>query len=219
MKSGYFYFGKNRTFSFCIALKLMILTAVILCLTVSVSFSARAKDSPSGSVITDINYKEGRLKVSAEAQDFQGVINRVAEETGVKLSLTIPVDEKITAHFDLPLEEGLQRILDGKSYIFLYSAKARLSHVMVLTASAEDSQLFYKAINDNSVSGRTLQDEEDQKISASDRERLKEMLEDYTGESEDITDQIYNSLEDMKNTLKDIKNIENEVTNQLAPLQ
>ena len=85
---------------------------------------------------SDVDFKDGLLRVSVEKQSFKEVMAIVARKTGIEVLIENPTDDELTMSFDyLPLEKGLKKLLRGMNYAFKRSwggkSSGRLTNVMV----------------------------------------------------------------------------------------
>ncbi len=69
-----------------------------------------------------IEYNRGLLTLSVEDVNLKHVLTAVAEETGISVWYLKDFEKPITTDFnDLPLQQGLRRILRGMNYALIYS--------------------------------------------------------------------------------------------------
>ena len=69
-----------------------------------------------------VEYNRGLLTLSVENVNLKHVLTAVTEETGISVWYLRDFEKPITTEFnDLPLQQGLRRILRGMNYAFLYS--------------------------------------------------------------------------------------------------
>lgn len=69
-----------------------------------------------------IEYNRGLLTLSVENVNLKHVLTAVAEETGISVWYLKDFEKPITTDFnDLPLQQGLRRILRGMNYALIYS--------------------------------------------------------------------------------------------------
>jgi hypothetical protein len=119
----------------------------LFCLLVLVVFSGRVFFAWAGAADGSLQMtveSEG-LTVSAKAVPLTKVLQEVARKTAVPIKGRLPAtDERITLEFhDLTIEEGIERILEGYSYAFVFSEEKegdlssprRLSEVWIFSKS------------------------------------------------------------------------------------
>jgi len=69
-----------------------------------------------------IEYNRGLLTLSVENVNLKHVLTAVAEETGISVWYLKDFEKPITTDFnELPLQQGLHRILRGMNYALIYS--------------------------------------------------------------------------------------------------
>jgi hypothetical protein len=104
---------------------------------------ARAADEPKPEGAFVVKVDGERLTVQLEGIPLQAAMKAIERESGVALALLTPLTEEITIAFDdLPLEQGLRRLLGNRSYILFYAAAgpgqpAALRQVKVLPKGRE----------------------------------------------------------------------------------
>jgi hypothetical protein len=71
----------------------------------------------------DVNYtkRDKTLSVKSEGQDLVDLLYDIMEETGIRIEIAEGVEGTVHDEFqDLPVEDGLKRILKTKNYSFIY---------------------------------------------------------------------------------------------------
>ncbi len=165
---------------------------------------ATEKDTPQGEKFSDVDFKDGLLKVSVEKQSFKEVMAIVAIKTGIKVVIDNPTDDELTMSFDyLPLEKGLKKLLRGKNYAFKRSwgdlPSGRLTHVMVFGMTEGISVAMV---------------EEKEWITKLDQQhRLDELLEGISMNGDDLRIQIDKAMKKIREVgiSKEIKMVKGEV--------
>ncbi len=75
------------------------------------------------SVTAGIDYRDGRIKISVDERPLEDVVEEVARKTGVRVIDNHPSREAVSMHLDyLPVAASLQRLLQGRDYVFFYRA-------------------------------------------------------------------------------------------------
>ncbi|OGW17570.1 MAG: hypothetical protein A3G93_01345 [Nitrospinae bacterium RIFCSPLOWO2_12_FULL_45_22] len=75
----------------------------------------------TGKNISFIKIQNDLLTVRLKDTPLQKVLKEIARQSGLKILLYIPIEDKVSLEFyALPLERGLHRILCDKNHIFLY---------------------------------------------------------------------------------------------------
>jgi len=76
-----------------------------------------------GGAVCVIEVKEGKISANIVGAPIAEVVGKIAETTQAKVTHGALPNVTVTATFkDLPLEEGIGRILETFNYIFLYQA-------------------------------------------------------------------------------------------------
>jgi hypothetical protein len=91
---------------------------------------------------------EGRLTVAAHNEPLKVVLHEIEQKSGLRIFVARSLDERLSASFEgLPLEEGLQRLLEGQNVIFIYGpseggppSRIVLTEVVVLSKGAGDQR-------------------------------------------------------------------------------
>jgi hypothetical protein len=95
-------------------------TAFLLLVTLFVASSTRAQAPLT------VEWKEGRLGVTAERVPLAQILQAVARRTGVEIRGLEGLQEKVSVHFaNLPLREGLQKLLTPVNYFLLEKTAPR----------------------------------------------------------------------------------------------
>ena len=79
-----------------------------------------------------VSVDRDRLTVRLKGIPLGMALKAIAQKSGVALTLEAPLEEEVTIAFDdLPVEEGLRRLLGSRSFVFVYAA-AELGQPVVL---------------------------------------------------------------------------------------
>jgi hypothetical protein len=74
-------------------------------------------------VTTGIDYRDGRIRISVDGRPLEDVVEEVARKTGIRVIDNHPSQEAVSIHLDyLPVAASLQRLLQGRDYVFFYRA-------------------------------------------------------------------------------------------------
>ena len=102
---------------------------ILLLLSLLLPLPLGSQDAPSGTVSGEaglpeglsFQFKEGFLSVDIEEVPLDQVLRAIAEEAGIRLVFYGRPQEEISVTFtDVPLDRGLERVLKGRGFIFLY---------------------------------------------------------------------------------------------------
>jgi len=92
-----------------------------------------------------IRITDGHLTADIIGSSLQKALEAIAQKSGIRIFLDGPTAEKVTIKFqNLPLDEGLRRLLHGKNAAFIYSeasggnttSPARLDAVYIFTGGS-----------------------------------------------------------------------------------
>jgi hypothetical protein len=74
-----------------------------------------------------IAVRDGRLTINVEGSPLSIVLDVIAGESGVSIRGDVPLGARVTANFrDVPIDEGLTRILGTRSAVFVYADDAEV---------------------------------------------------------------------------------------------
>jgi HEAT repeat protein len=125
-------------------MRLVGLLFVTLLFSLSGGFDpARAEEEPKPEGAFVVKVDGERLTVRLQGIPLHAALKAIERESGVALALLTPLTEEITIAFEnLPLEQGLRRLLGNHSYILFYAATgpgqpAALRQVKVLPKGRE----------------------------------------------------------------------------------
>jgi type II secretory pathway component GspD/PulD (secretin) len=81
-----------------------------------------------------ITLEKGRLTVIVHDEPLRGVLEEVAQKSGLKIVVAPAIDERVSANVQaLPLDEGVRRLLKSQNIVLLYAqASGDLSSRVVL---------------------------------------------------------------------------------------
>jgi hypothetical protein len=98
-----------------------------------------------------VEYNRGFLTLSVENVNLKHALTAVAEETGISVWYLRDFEKPITTEFnDLPLQQGLRRILRGMNYALIYSPSTEkkrgevLAGVYVLSKQGSRSRQTFR---------------------------------------------------------------------------
>ena len=184
--------------------KFLWLFVAVLFLSQARASLATEKGELRGEKFSDVDFKDGLLKVSVEKQSFKEVMVEVAKKAGIKITIDNPADEELTTSFDyLPLESGLKKLLRGKNYAFKRSwedqPSGRLTHVMVF----------------GRTEGATVAmvEKKDEITSLDQQQRLDGILQGLSVNGDDLRKQIEEAVKKVKKLglSKDVKMVKDEI--------
>jgi len=79
-------------------------------------------DTPPGEEIFDIKFNNGQLSAKLKNSPLEKVLKEIMEQSGARIWLNDAIDATVTMEFqNVPVREGVRRILKDKNYAFLYA--------------------------------------------------------------------------------------------------
>jgi len=108
----------------------------------------------SGNPVFEIKFEGSTLSARIEEVPLGQVIEMLAREKGIWLSWEKSLyDEKISIQFkDIPLEQGLGRILSNINYAFIYDQDKRLVGLIILGKKGSDGSYMQGEVSKNPFS-------------------------------------------------------------------
>ncbi len=199
-------------------------TAVLFSFQIGIA-SAEEKRIPPHESFSGVEFERGLLNVSVENQKFERVMDEVAQKTGIQIVIKETIDEDLTIDFDdLPLEEGLKRLLRGRSSVFVYhpgntQQSSRLEKVLVFPgpwggAMAGLVKMAGKRSTDEAEETADAKETPDQT-----QERLDQVLERFSQNETDLRGQFYDALEKLQEMdgFAELTKIEDDGSKALSP--
>src|SRR3989304_7617028 len=79
-------------------------------------------DTPPVEEVFDIKFSSGQLSVKLKNSPLEKVLKEIMEQSGARIWLNDAIDTTVTTEFqNVPVREGVRRILKDKNYAFLYA--------------------------------------------------------------------------------------------------
>ena len=164
--------------------------------------SASGEPKAGGSAFF-VRVKDNLLTVKLKDVPLEKVLTEIVNQTGIQISIDGPMEELVSADFsDLPLDEGLKRLLRDFNHIFIYrGAKARapepeIRKVIIYSKRGE--------ISDKRLEPRVIRPEKrpPRKLKQAPRESLVRAPEDKNERVEDKTVDLTPELKDEKSIVE-----------------
>ncbi|MDR4506696.1 MAG: HEAT repeat domain-containing protein [Candidatus Brocadiaceae bacterium] len=91
----------------------------------------------------DITFNNGRLSVKLKDSPLENVLQEIMIQSGAKIWLNDKIDEKVTIEYkNIPVEEGVRRILKDKNYAFVYSPYETNAGKLSIVGSSKSKEIF-----------------------------------------------------------------------------
>lgn len=116
------------------AKSMVLLWTSVLLLFFLLPWDGGVRDASASEASFDLTFRDNLLNAKIETVSLKEVLERLSRLTNIEISLEKSVgDETVTVEFkNLPLEEGILRILQGKSYALTYDQNPFLKGRRVL---------------------------------------------------------------------------------------
>ncbi|MCF6147837.1 MAG: HEAT repeat domain-containing protein [Candidatus Kuenenia sp.] len=99
--------------------------------------------SNTGAEVFDIKFAQGKLSVKLENSPLEKVLKEIMAQSGARIWLTDSIDTQVTIEYhDIPIREGIHRILKDKNYAFSYDPN-ELKEGKISIVSANKSKEIY----------------------------------------------------------------------------
>lgn len=93
--------------------------------------------------VFDIKFTNGKLSVKLDDTPLEKVLKEIMTQSGARIWLTDSIDTKVTMEYqDVPIREGIRRILKDKNYAFSYDPN-ELKEGKISIVSANKSKEIY----------------------------------------------------------------------------
>ena len=122
---------------------LIAIVCALACLTIFVPATLKAEAEPMAAPFIEVAVEQGRLTVDVRDAPLDDVLQAVGEEAGIAVELHGDLTAAVTNSFaDLPLDEGIRRLLRGHSYTLSSSDAGRIGRIeiSVLTSHRLESE-------------------------------------------------------------------------------
>jgi hypothetical protein len=94
---------------------------------------------PADAGPASVQFADGRVTVEASEGALSDLLHELAQRAGLHLVLTQAPTGAISATFSgVPIEEGVRRLLRGRSFVLVYAADRRLSDIRLLGGEAAE---------------------------------------------------------------------------------
>jgi hypothetical protein len=161
-----------------------------------------------------IHFDRGRLTVKLREAPIKTVLEEIGRRAGIEIAFPGSLTENISMEFDnLPLEEGLRRLLKGKNSAFTYLAgdaqqPAKLALVLVLPKPGEGGIAVPRGMPEKKSDDGAKQKKVMKEMRNTEEKSLDEVLQIFSQQGADLEDaDIKKLIREFYNALGEIKEI------------
>lgn len=127
-----------------IKIVLFTITAFLI-LTTAQKHRAFCENIPPGEEIFDIKFDNGRLSATLKNSPLEKVLKEIMLQSGARIWLNDSVDMSVTVEFqNLPVREGVRRILKDKNYAFVYAPNEIREGKLSIINASKSKEVFTK---------------------------------------------------------------------------
>jgi len=102
-------------------------------------------DTPPGEEIFDIKFNNGQLSAKLKNSPLEKVLKEIMEQSGARIWLNDAIDATVTMEFqNVPVREGVRRILKDKNYAFLYAPNEIKEGKLSIISASKSKEIFTK---------------------------------------------------------------------------
>src|SRR3990167_6894223 len=102
-------------------------------------------DTPSGEETFEIKFSSGQLSVKLKNSPLEKVLKEIMEQSGARIWLNDAIDTTVTTEFqNVPVREGVRRILKDKNYAFLYAPNEIKEGKLSIISASKSKEIFTK---------------------------------------------------------------------------
>jgi hypothetical protein len=102
-------------------------------------------DTPPGEEIFDIKFNNGQLSAKLKNSPLEKVLKEIMEQSGARIWLNDAIDAPVTMEFqNVPIREGVRRILKDKNYAFLYAPHEIKEGKLSIISASKSKEIFTK---------------------------------------------------------------------------
>jgi len=134
-----------HTIKKCILMSL--LTGVAsLSITVFNKHQGICADAPPAEEVFDIKFDDGKLSAKLKNSPLEKVLKEIMSQSGARIWLNDSIDMAVTIEFqNIPVREGVRRILKDKNYAFLYAPHEIKEGGVSIISAGKSKEIFTKA--------------------------------------------------------------------------
>ena len=102
-------------------------------------------DTPPGEEVFDIKFSNGQLSAKLKNSPLEKVLKEIMEQSGARIWLNDAIDTTVTMEFqNVPVREGVRRILKDKNYAFLYAPNEIKEGKLSIISASKSKETFTK---------------------------------------------------------------------------
>ena len=126
--------------------QISLLTIIVsLCIFTINKHQGLFADTPSSEEVFDIKFNKGQLSVKLKNSPLEKVLKEIMEQSGARIWLNDAIDTTVTMEFqNVPVREGVRRILKDKNYAFLYAPNEIKEGKLSIISASKSKETFTK---------------------------------------------------------------------------
>ena len=102
-------------------------------------------DTPPGEETFEIKFSNGQLSAKLKNSPLEKVLKEIMEQSGARIWLNDAIDATVTMEFqNVPIREGVRRILKDKNYAFLYAPNEIKEGKLSIISASKSKEIFTK---------------------------------------------------------------------------
>ncbi len=102
-------------------------------------------DAPAGEEILDIKFNNRQLSAKIKNSPLEKVLKEIMSQSGARIWLNDSIDGTVTIEFqNIPIGEGVRRILKDKNYAFTYSLHDGKEGKLSIVRASKSKEIFTK---------------------------------------------------------------------------
>ncbi len=118
---------------------------VSLCISTINKQQGLFADTPSGEETFEIKFSNGQLSAKLKNSPLEKVLKEIMEQSGARIWLNDAIDATVTMEFqNVPIREGVRRILKDKNYAFLYAPHEIKEGKLSIISASKSKEIFTK---------------------------------------------------------------------------
>lgn len=116
-----------------------------LILTTTQKHLALCENTSPGEEVFDIKFDNGQLTARLKNSPLEKVLKEIMSQSGARIWLNDSVDMSVTVEFqNLPVREGVRRILKEKNYAFVYAPNEIREGKLSIISASKSKEIFTK---------------------------------------------------------------------------
>lgn len=110
------------------------------------TYRALLAETPAAEEGFSVEFQNGQLSVGLKNAPLEKVLKEIMSQSGARIWLNDSIDDKVTVEFqNVPIGEGVRRILKDKNYAFVYSPHEIKEGKLSILNASKSKEVFTKA--------------------------------------------------------------------------